>query len=58
MVQNATDAFNGLMKSIHWKQGDVILLPNTAYASIRKTCEWLRDYYGIEILDVCFKICR
>jgi hypothetical protein len=46
------------MKSIHWKQGEVILLPNTAYASIRKTCEWLRDYYGIEILDVCFGVFR
>ena len=47
MVQNATDAFNGLMKSLTWKEGDIILLPNIAYASIRKTCEWLRDKYKI-----------
>ena len=55
MVQNATDAFNGLMKSLDWKVGDIVLLPNTAYASIRKTVEWLRDKYGITILDVNYK---
>lgn len=52
MAQNATDAFNGLVKSIHWKEDDVILLANTAYSSIRKTIEWLRDYWKIKILNV------
>ena len=47
MAQNATDAFNGLVKSIHWKQGDIVLLPNTAYISIRKTMEWIKDYWKI-----------
>ena len=47
MAQNATDAFNGLVKSIYWKEGDVVLLPNTAYTSIKKTLEWVRDYWKI-----------
>lgn len=37
IVQNATDAFNCLAKSLPWKGGETIALPNTAYASIRKT---------------------
>lgn len=52
IVQNATDAFNALAKSLTWKAGETIVLPNTAYASIRKTVEWLRDRYGIKILNV------
>ncbi len=52
MVQNSTDAFNGLMKSLKWKEGDVILLPNTSYNSVRNTVEWLRECYNIEILKV------
>jgi hypothetical protein len=41
-----------LAKSLSWKAGDTIALPNTAYASIRKTVEWLRDRYAIKILNV------
>ena len=37
MVQNATDAYNCLVKSISWEEGDVIAIPNTAYACVRKT---------------------
>lgn len=37
IVQNATDAINCIAKSITWKAGEVILLPNIAYPSIRKT---------------------
>lgn len=37
IVQNATDAINCIAKSLRWSPGDVVLLPNIAYASIRKT---------------------
>jgi selenocysteine lyase/cysteine desulfurase len=37
IIQNATDGINCIAKSMKWSQGDVILLPNIAYASIRKT---------------------
>ena len=47
LVQNATDAYNCLLKSMEWNEGDVIVLPNTAYAAIRKTTEWIRDRYGV-----------
>lgn len=52
MVQNATDAINCLTKSLQWSAGDVVLLSNLAYASIRKTIYVLRDRYGITILEV------
>ena len=42
MVTNATDAINCLAKSLTGEEGDVVLIPNTAYASIRKTFYWLR----------------
>jgi selenocysteine lyase/cysteine desulfurase len=37
LVQNATDAFNCLAKSMVWKAGETIAIPNTAYACVRKT---------------------
>ena len=42
IVQNATDAFNCLMKSMEWEEDDVVLLPNTAYAAIKKTVQFLQ----------------
>jgi hypothetical protein len=54
MVQNATDAINCLLKSLKWKAGDVVCIPNTAYACVRQTCNWIRDYYGVEIFNVPF----
>jgi selenocysteine lyase/cysteine desulfurase len=54
ITQNATDAFNSLMKSLEWKEGDIVLLPNIAYAAIRQTMNWIRDRYKIVIQDVIF----
>ena len=47
LVQNATDAYNCLLKSMEWNEGDVIALPNTAYTAIRRTTEWIRDRYRV-----------
>jgi selenocysteine lyase/cysteine desulfurase len=55
IVQNATDAFNCIAKSMKWAQGDVVLLPNIAYASIRKTVTVLKERYGVVIEDVSGK---
>jgi selenocysteine lyase/cysteine desulfurase len=52
LVQNATDAINCLLKSMKWKEGDTILLPNTAYASIRKTVTVIQARYNVTIIDV------
>lgn len=46
-VQNATDGINSLLKSLKWQTGDVILLPNIAYACVRKTVVVLQERYGI-----------
>lgn len=58
IVQNATDGFNCVAKSLKWSAGDVILLPNIAYASIRKTCNVISDRYGVTIADVKKNIYR
>ena len=55
-VMNATDAINSLAKSLTWKEGDIVLLPNTAYASIRKTFYALRDVFNITVLDINFTL--
>jgi selenocysteine lyase/cysteine desulfurase len=55
MVQNATDAINCLAKSLLWSPGDVVLLSNLAYASIRKTIYVLRERYGVTILEVLLR---
>ena len=52
IVPNATEAYNTLVKSINWEEGDVIALPNTAYRSVISASEWLRDKYKIKIFMV------
>lgn len=51
-VQNATDGINSILKSFNWHEGDVILIPNTAYSCVRKTVNSLRDRFNVTILDV------
>lgn len=53
-VQNATDGINCVLKSFNWHEGDVVLIPNTAYSCVRKTVNSLRDRYNITIADVWF----
>jgi selenocysteine lyase/cysteine desulfurase len=31
IVENATDGINSVLKSLTWSEGDVIVIPNTAY---------------------------
>lgn len=52
IVQNATDGINCVAKSLKWTSDDAVLLPNIAYASIRKTINVLKERYGITIVDV------
>lgn len=42
LIQNATDGINCLLKSMLWKSGDAILIPNTAYPCVRKTVDVLK----------------
>ena len=51
-IENATDGINSILKSFNWSEGDVILLPNTAYGCVRKTVTTLKDRYNVTILDV------
>jgi len=52
LIQNATDGINCLLKSMSWKNGDAILIPNLAYPCVRNTVNVLRERYNIEIVDV------
>ena len=51
IVQNAT-GINCVAKSLKWTSDDVVLLPNIAYASIRKTITVIKERYGVTIADV------
>ncbi|CAM6000977.1 unnamed protein product [Sphagnum balticum] len=51
LVENASDGFNGFMKSIKWKEGDVVAMPNTSYAMVKRTIDYLIDKYKIKILS-------
>ena len=52
IVQNASDAINCVMKTLKWNFGDTILLPNTAYASVRNTCLVVKERYNLTLLIV------
>lgn len=54
IIQNATDRINCIAKSMKWTSNDAILLPTTAYASIRKTITVIKERYGVTIVDVRF----
>ena len=40
-VENASDGFNAVAKSIHWKKGDKILRSDVSYEMVKKTCEYI-----------------
>lgn len=46
-VQNATDGINSLAKSLDWKKGDVVALPNTAYSCVKKTVQYLVEKFEV-----------
>jgi selenocysteine lyase/cysteine desulfurase len=53
-VENATDGINCILKSFNWNEGDVVLIPNTAYACVRNTVVSLKDRYKITVLTVTY----
>ncbi len=48
-IENATDGINSILKSFTWNKGDVILIPNTAYMSVKKLLISLKDRYNITV---------
>lgn len=52
MVENASDGFNGFAKSIKWNEGDVIAIPNTSYAMVKQTVNYLVEKYKVKVLTV------
>ena len=37
-----------------WKEGDVIAMPNTSYAMVKRTVDYLIDKYKVKILSIDF----
>ena len=52
LVENASDGFNGFARSIDWKEGDVVAMPNTSYAMVKRTLDYLVSRYKIKLLTV------
>ena len=40
------------MKSVEWKEGDTVVITNTAYDCINKVVDYLTEKYNIETLLV------
>lgn len=50
-TDNATAGINCVMRSIHWNRGDSILVTNHCYGGVRRVVEYVRDRYGVEIVE-------
>lgn len=58
MVENASAAVNGILRSIGLKKGDKVMRLSTAYGMVIHTMNWLSKTLGIEqiIVDVKFPV--
>jgi selenocysteine lyase/cysteine desulfurase len=64
LVESASTAVNSIMRSMQWKQGDIILYFDVAYGMVKNTAKWLQAEYsdsssdsdsddnGIQIVEV------
>jgi len=50
-TDNATAGINCVLRSIHWDRGDRILITNHCYGGVRRVVEYVRDRYGVKIVE-------
>lgn len=55
-TDNATAAVNCVMRSTRWNRGDRILITNHCYGGVRKVVEYIRDRYGVEIVEAAIPL--
>ncbi len=48
-VENTTDGINAILRSIHWKTGDEIVLADHAYPAVRNSVEFLAQHHGVKV---------
>ena len=51
-VSNATSGVNTILRSLHFEQGDEILVPNHAYQACRNTIDFVAGRWGAKVVEV------
>ena len=51
-VSNATSGVNTILRSLHFEQGDEILVPNHAYQACRNTIDFAARRWGATVVEV------
>ena len=51
-VSNATSGVNTILRSLHFEQGDEILVPNHAYQACRNTIDFVANRWGAKVVEV------
>jgi len=52
LVENATEGVNSVLKSIKYKEGDVILLFDTMYRMVEEVSRFLEEKFKIEVVII------
>ena len=51
-VSNATSGVNTILRSLHFEQGDEILVPNHAYQACRNSIDFVANRWGANVVEV------
>ena len=51
-VSNATSGVNTILRSLHFEQGDEILVPNHAYQACRNSIDFVAKRWGAKVVEV------
>ena len=51
-VSNATSGVNTVLRSLHFEEGDEILVPNHAYQACRNTIDFVAKRWGAKVIEV------
>ena len=51
-VSNATSGVNTVLRSLHFKEGDEILVPNHAYQACRNSIDFVARRWGAKVVEV------
>ena len=54
-VSNATSGVNTILRSLHFEQGDEILVPNHAYQACRNSIDFVAKRWGAKVVEVAIQ---